>query len=241
MARLGRYFLEGQPLHVIQRGNNRQPIFFSHQDAVNFLGWLGEAAAEQGLKIHAYVLMPNHVHLLASPDHADSLPRTMQSLGRRYVRYINRLHQRTGSLWEGRYRAAVIDSENYLFRCSRYVEFNPVRAGLAPEPGSYKWSSYRANALGDSDALITPHTLFLGLGADGKARCAAYREAFADGVPVETLRAIREATNGGWALGNEDFRARMEGLSGRRSQPRPRGRPKREAAAAEVAPRGFLD
>jgi len=235
MARLGRYFLEGQPLHVIQRGNNRQQIFFTRQDAEDFLSWLAEAAVRHGLNIHSYVLMPNHIHLLVSPDRATSLPRTMQSLGSRYVRHINARHQRTGTLWEGRYRAAVIQSEKYFLHCSRYIELNPVRANLAAEPSSYPWSSYRANALGAADALVTRHPLFADL--DPKA----YRAAFADGLPAETLAAIRNATNGGWALGDEKFRAHIADLGGRRTEPLPRGRPRQHAAETAPPPQPFLE
>ncbi len=234
MARLGRYFLEGQPLHVIQRGNNRQPIFFSRQDALDFLAWLGEAADRHGLKIHSYVLMPNHVHLLASPDQADSLPRTMQSLGRRYVRHINMRHQRTGTLWEGRYRATVVETEHYFLHCSRYIELNPVRAKLAADPASYPWSSYRANALGEVDALITRHSVFADLDPQ------VYSAAFADGLPAETLAVIRNATNSGWPLGDEKFREHIASLGGRRTQPLPRGRPKRTADVSAPS-RPFLE
>lgn len=236
-----RTFLPGQPLHVIQRGNNRQIIFFTHQDAANFLTWLGEAAVRHGLKIHAYVLMPNHFHLLVSADQAECLPRTIQSLGRRYVRHINGRLARTGTLWEGRYRATVIDTENYFFRCSRYIELNPVRARLAAEPGSCPWSSYSANALGIADALINPHALYLALERDDTGRSLAYRNMFTDSLSEATLDAIRAATNGGWPLGDTAFQARVAGLSGQRTQPLPRGRPKAIKSTKESASCGFLE
>ena len=132
MPRLGRYFLPDQPQHVIQRGNDRQAVFFTDEDREVYLAWLLAAARKHGCLLHAYVLMTNHMHLLATPARADSLPRMMQSLGRRYVRYLNDAHRRTGTLWEGRYRAAPIDSEAYLMTCSRYIELNPVRAHGAP-------------------------------------------------------------------------------------------------------------
>src|SRR3569832_1694680 len=134
MARLGRYFIEGQALHVIQRGNNRQPVFFADDDLAQYRQWLIAAADEYGLSVHAYALMTNHVHLLATPEREDSLPRTMQSLGRRYVRYINARHRRSGTLWEGRYRAAPIDSEEYFIACCRYIELTPVRAHMVAHP-----------------------------------------------------------------------------------------------------------
>jgi REP element-mobilizing transposase RayT len=148
MARLGRYFLPEQPLHVIQRGNNRQAIFFDDDDYVRYRNWLAEAAAEYGCVVHAYVLMTNHAHLLATPREAGSLPRVMQSLGRRYVRHVNTLYRRTGTLWEGRYRAAPIDSERYFLTCCRYIELNPVRARMVRHPREYRWSSYRSHARG---------------------------------------------------------------------------------------------
>ena len=240
MPRQGRYFLEGQPLHVIQRGNNKGEIFFSHQDAVNFLKWLGEAAGKHGLAIHSYVLMPNHVHLLASPARADSLPKVMQTLGRRYVGHINGRRERTGTLWEGRYRAAVVDTDQYFFRCSRYIELNPVRAGLAKDPGAYPWSSYGANAQGASDPLMTPHALYTALNSSSAARAADYRAMFTDGLDEATLKTIRDATNGNWALGGEAFRERVAQLSGMRAAPQLRGRP-RMVDEEKGAERGFLE
>jgi putative transposase len=241
VPRQGRHFLEGQPLHVIQRGNNRQPIFFSHQDAVNFLNWLREAAVKHDLAVHAYALMPNHVHLLASPARPDSLPRVMQTLGRRYVGHINARHGRTGTLWDGRYRAAMIDTDAYFFRCGRYIELNPVRAKLAAEPGAYPWSSYGANAQGASDPLITPHALYLALNTSAAARAADYRAMFAEALDDATLELIRSATNGGWGMGDDAFRARLTDVSGRRMQPMPRGRPKATHPAEAPKHRGFLE
>lgn len=223
MARLGRYFVADQPLHVIQRGNNKSRIFFTRDDATCFLGWLGDAAERYGLNIHAYVLMPNHVHLLASPQDAHSLPRTMQSVGRRYVRYLNRRIERSGTLWEGRYRATVVDTDAYFFRVSRYIELNPVRAALAPDPGAYRWSSHRATALGQPDPVVTPHALYESLGPDAAARAASYRALFAEELPAEALTAIRDATNRGWALGDEAFQERMS-AGGRRAKPLAKGR-----------------
>jgi putative transposase len=157
MARLGRYFLPDQPLHVIQRGNNREAIFFAENDYGCYRDWLAAAAAEYGCAIHAYVLMTNHVHLLVTPRAAQSLPRTMQSLGRRYVRHINTRYRRTGTLWEGRYRAAPIDSEAYFLACCRYIELNPVRARMVRHPRDYAWSSYHAHAeFGDRLLDCTP-------------------------------------------------------------------------------------
>jgi putative transposase len=226
MPRLGRYFLPEQPQHVIQRGNDKQSVFFADEDREAYLGWLLAAAKKHGCLIHAYVLMTNHVHLLATPARADSLPRMMQSLGRRYVRYLNDAHQRTGTLWEGRYRAAPIDSEAYLMVCSRYIELNPVRARMVRHPREHCWSSYRANALGAADALVTPHALYLSLGRSAAERQASYRELFREKLAEEFIEGLRTATNGGWALGDDAFKRRIAKGARRRAEPLPRGRPR---------------
>ena len=174
MARHGRYFLPDQPLHVIQRGNNRSAIFFDTEDYEHYRDWLAGAAVDYGCLIHAYVLMTNHVHLLVTPERAESLPRAMQSLGRRYVRAINAARRRSGTLWEGRYRAAPIDSEAYFLACCRYIELNPVRARMVAHPADYRWSSYRAHAHGTADALVSDHPLYHALGRGAAERQTAY-------------------------------------------------------------------
>ena len=168
MARLPRYFVQGVPLHIILRGNNREPIFVNDEDCQFFKESLHDAATRHGLSIHAYVFMTNHVHLLASPSAEDSVPKTMQSTGRRYVQYFNYCYQRTGTLWEGRYRATVVEAEHYLFECMRYIELNPVRAGMVANPGDYAWSSYHANAQGKANESVTAHSLYRRLAHDRK-------------------------------------------------------------------------
>ena len=231
MARLPRYFVSGQPQHVILRGNNRQVIFAAEDDYQFFRDCLVEAAQRFGLAVHAYVWMTNHVHLLATPNDAASLPKTLQSAGRRYVQYFNFTYHRSGTLWEGRYRATVIDSEPYLLTCMRYIEQNPVRAGMVKRPEAYRWSSYAGNALGkagfDYDWLI-PHSLYEALGRDGESRRRAYRALFRCAVPESDMTAIRESTHKGWALGDGRFRAKIEKLGQRRAAPLPRGRPGKE-------------
>ena len=230
MARLGRYFLPGQPLHVIQRGNNRAPIFFAGADYARYRDWLAAAADEHGCAVHAYVLMTNHVHLLVTPSRPDGLPRALQSLGRRYVRYFNETYQRTGTLWEGRYRAAPIDSEAYFLACCRYIELNPVRAGMVSRPGDYRWSSYRAHAEGAADPLVAGHELYDQLGATAALRQASYRALF-DAAPDEGfVEDLRKATNGGWALGGESFKRRIADALGRRVEALPKGRPHKVVA-----------
>jgi putative transposase len=230
MARLGRYFLQDQPLHVIQRGNNRQAIFFRDEDYISYRAWLTEAAAEYGCIVHAYVLMTNHVHLLLTPRAAHSLPRTLQSLGRRYVRYVNAARGRSGTLWEGRYRAAPIDSEAHFLACCRYIELNPVRARLARRPRDYAWSSYRAHALGAADALVGDHPLYRALGRTAEDRRAAYRALFRTRLDPAFLDELREATNGGWALGSDRFKRQMAKALGRRVAKLPKGRPPKAKA-----------
>jgi putative transposase len=233
MARLGRGFLPGQTLHVIQRGNNRQAIFFGAEDAARYRDWLAAAMAEYGCAVHAYVLMPNHVHLLLTPRATDSLPRGMQSLGRLYVRYVNRQHGRSGTLWEGRYRAAPIDDEHVL-ACCRYIELNPVRAGIVRKPREHRWSSHRANAEGADDPLLTLHAEQIRLGATPRTRCEAYRELFAMPLDAGFLAALRAATNGGWAMGGEAFQQRLTSALGRRMTPLPRGRPPKAKAGQQA-------
>jgi len=227
MARLPRYFVEGQAQHIIQRGNNREPIFAVEKDYHFYLDCLQEAAEEQGLAIHAYVLMSNHVHLLASPDGASSISKTMQSLGRRYVQYFNYHYNRTGTLWEGRYKATLIDSDRYLLTCMRYIELNPVRAEMVRHAQNYPWSSYASNALGADDSLIVNHRLYQGLAPDSQARQSAYQQLCMAALSKEELDTIRSATNTGWVLGNNRFREKIEKLSGRRTSPKPRGRPRK--------------
>jgi len=224
VARLGRYFLPDQPLHVIQRGNNRQPIFFCQDDFRRLHAWLAEAATAHDCAVHAYVLMTNHLHLLVTPGSQQSLPRTMQALRRRYVRYVNTAKGRTGTLWEGRYRAAPIDSETYFLACSRYIELNPVRAGIVVHPHDYGWSSYRAHALGAADALVRDHSIYRRLGRSPAECRGAYRALFGPPLDPAFLDQLRAATNGGWALGDQRFKRHLAAAVGRRAAPLPRGR-----------------
>jgi len=227
MPRPPRFFLPGYPLHVVQRGHNKSQVFFGAEDAKAYLEWLAEGAVRYGVLVHAYVLMTNHVHLLVTPETASSLPMTMRHVNWRFSNRANEARERTGSLWEGRYRASVVDAEPYFFACSRYIELNPVRAGLAAVPGAYRWSSYRANAEGKADPVLTPHALYESLGSDPGTRTAAYRSLFADTFPDDTLGAIRTALNGGWALGSPGFVTLISRHAGRPMAARTRGRPVR--------------
>lgn len=228
MARLPRYSLPGQPQHVILRGNNRSIIFAADDDYRFFLDCLEDAATRHGCVIHAYVLMTNHVHFLMTPAREDGIGKVLQSVGRRYVQYFNYTYRRTGTLWEGRYKATLIDSENYLLTCYRYIELNPVRAGMAPHPRDYAWSSYRWHAEGEPDKLVTDHALYLALGKIGTERQAAYRALFKAHIGEATLTAIREATNKSWVLGTSRFQEEIAAAVSRRVAPLPKGRPKKE-------------
>jgi putative transposase len=223
MPRLPRYVLPGQPQHVIQRGSNRCPIFVADEDYSCFRHYLKEASDRHGCHIHAYVLMTNHIHLLITPDSEESIAKAMQSVGRRYVQYFNATYQRTGTLWEGRYKATLIDTETYLFTCSRYIELNPVRANMVSHPGDYQWSSYHANALGKHDNLVQPHDQYLALDNDEKARQKVYRDLFRVHIDEKTLKDIRQSTQKGWALGNDKFKDEIEQLIERRTRPLSRG------------------
>ncbi len=228
MARLPRFFVPGIPLHVIQRGNNRGTLFHQINDYNVYKGWLKEAAQTHGCSIHAYVLMSNHVHLLVTPSHEDSVPKTFQSLGRRYVQYFNATHDRTGTLWEGRYRATLIESETYFLTCSRYIELNPVRAEMVRHPREYRWSSYHYHAEGKADPLLTPHSIYQRLGVTTATRQQAYRALYRQHLSGETLEAIRDATNKAWVLGSDKFKDRLAKKLERRVSPLPRGRPSAE-------------
>lgn len=227
MARQPRFFVPGEVLHVIQRGNNRATVFARDADYRVFLDCLAQAIRQHGVLVHAYVLMTNHVHLLATPLHKSSLPKALQSVGRRFVHYFNNVHQRSGTLWEGRYRATLVDSEQYLLTCMRYIELNPVRAGIVRHPGEYRWTSYHANARGTPDVLITSHELYNRMAFSGPERQVAYRQLFRGEISETEVEAIREATNKNWALGGEKFKQSMEILSGRRSDRMRMGRPSR--------------
>jgi len=228
MPRRPRIHLDGVPLHIVQRGHNRQPCFFVAADYLAYLEWLGDAAQHTGCQIHAYALMTNHVHLLLTPADAQAVSGLMVALGRRYVPYVNATYQRSGTLWEGRYKSSLIDSETYLLACMRYIELNPVRAGLCTDPAHYRWSSYRANALGETETtpLLTPHPLYATLGSDDASRQAAYRELFDQVLPDKTLTDIRQALNQTQPLGNSRFYDAIEQATGQRREAKPRGRPR---------------
>jgi putative transposase len=209
MSRMPRLFVPGLPLHVIHRGNDRATLFVDFEDFGRFYGLLAHAAPRYGIAVHAYVLMTNHVHVLATPHRESSMPQAMHWIGCVFAQYLNSKYQRTGSRFEGRYRAAIVHDDTYLLTCMRYIELNPVRAGIVANPADYTWSSFRSNAHGEIDELIEPHPNFLRLGSAPRQRHGAYRELFRGTVSDQDLQSIRAATRNGWAIGGDEFRRRI--------------------------------
>ena len=225
MARLPRITPIDLPVHVIQRGNNRQDCFVSDEDHGAYAGWLKEYSKKYRVDIHAWVMMTNHVHLLCTPRQAGGISKMMQSLGRRYVQYFNFEYDRSGTLWEGRFKSCLVQAERYLLEVHRYIELNPVRAGMVTDPGEYRWSSYQVNALGRVSELCTPHQEYLSLDEEPSSRQSMYRELFTYHVEGELLEEIRDNTCKGMAVGSNRFKEEIGALTGRRLKNKKRGRP----------------
>tara|TARA_R110002050_G_scaffold71891_3_gene154663 strand:+ start:49679 stop:50401 length:723 start_codon:yes stop_codon:yes gene_type:complete len=223
MARLPRLFIKDCPQHIIQRGNNRQATFFADEDYTVYLDKLKDFSVKYQVKVHAYVLMTNHVHLLLSTEHDGAISKMMQSIGRYFVLYINNTYQRTGTLWEGRYKSTLVDSDNYLFTVMRYIEMNPVRAGMVDHPEEYPWSSYQANAVGKAIELLTPHEQYVKLADTHTERLSRYVGLFDEYLSDNTIELIRAATNKAWILGSELFKRQVETQINRRVEPANRG------------------
>jgi putative transposase len=221
-------------LHIVQRGHNREPCFFAEEDYFTYLHWLGEALKENGCALHAYVLMTNHVHLLVTPEKAEKIPKLIISLGRRYVQYINTTYRRTGTLWDSRYKSSLIQADKYLLSCMRYIELNPVRAAMVEDPAHYRWTSYRANALGKADDLLTPHPTYTAIASATQERLAAYRVLFRPHLEREGVADIRLALNQSQPLGDHRFHAKIAKIVGEPRQARPRGRPRKDVDGSEV-------
>ncbi|QDH70368.1 transposase [Marilutibacter alkalisoli] len=226
MARLPRLDFPGIAQHIVQRGNDRQACFADDADHLHYRQELGQAALKHGCDLHAYVLMTNHVHLLVTPHEIGAVSRMMQAIGRRYVGCFNARYRRTGTLWEGRFKSALVDSADYLLTCYRYIELNPVRAGMVAKPADYRWSSHAHNALGAHESRITPHPLYLGLGANAIERQLAYRELFNAELGSNKIDDLRAHTQQQKAWGSDRFRQQIEALTQRSASVRPRGRPK---------------
>jgi putative transposase len=223
MPRRRRLCPPGLPVHVVQRGNNRQVCFASDADMKAYANWLHEGADKFGVDVHAWVFMTNHVHLLLTPQNHDSVSRCMQYMGRYYVRYFNYRHRRSGTLFEGRFKSSIVQTRRYLLACQRYIELNPVRAGMVSDPADYTWSSYRAHGFGQAVKMWRPHPEYLALGHTKQSRTSAYRQFFAQQLSTELITDIRNALNTGMVLGNDRFRQEVEELTGQREHNLKRG------------------
>lgn len=225
MARLPRFDLPDITQHVVQRGNNRLPCFLDDADRERYRQRLLEVLERTGCRLHAWVLMDNHVHLLLTPPEAGAVASLMQALGRSYVWWFNARHERTGTLWEGRYRACLVDSGGYVLRCYRYIDLNPVRARMVADPTAYSWSSCAVNSTAVADPLLTPHPAYLALGSTPGQRAVAYRTLLAQALPDEQVTEIRTFLQQQRALGGDSFRAMVEARTARFAGCRPAHRP----------------
>ena len=216
-------------LYIIQRGNNRSVCFYADEDCRRYLDTLKEQAEKYDCLIHAYCLMTNHVHLLITPEHENSAALLMKHLGQRYVQYINRTYRRTGTLWEGRFRSCLTQSEEYVLVCYRYIELNPVRAQMVEHPADYPWSSFRFNGEGQRTELITPHEEYQRLGSTEEERLKYYRGLFESHLEPGILDEIRSSTNGNYVLGNDRFKQEIADMLNRRVMPGKAGRPVTES------------
>jgi len=226
MARLPRLTIPGYPHHIIQRGNNRQAIFGDRPDYELLLALIDEHARKQQVAVHAYVLMSNHFHLLATPQSAEGIPQMMQGVGRRYVRNYNLRHARSGTLWEGRYRSTLIQAERYLLACMVYIDLNPVRAGMVADAAEYPWSSHQHYVGRRNDKVVTPHPLYWALGNTPFAREQAYADLVRAGVSASQQHALTDSALRGWALGEPDYVADLQRRTARRVAPSQAGRPR---------------
>jgi putative transposase len=212
MPRRPRFCPSGYPVHIIQRGNNRQAIFTCDADLAAYAHWLKQGAARFDVAVHGWVFMTNHVHLLATPSYDTSLSRLMQFLGRLYVRRFNYTYTRSGTLFEGRFKTSIVQENQYLLTCLRYIELNPVRAGIAKDPGDYRWSSYRSHAFGVRTGLWSPHYLYVNLARNEKQRQQAWRALINETLDMEVLAKVRHCANTGLVLGTESFREQVHRL-----------------------------
>lgn len=228
MARLPRLVVPHQPHHVIQQGIDGQSIFREESDYTAFLGWLRDASRQFRVSIHAYTLLPDQVDLLVTPSDGVGLGRLMQWIGRYYVPYFNRKYVRSGTLWQGRYKATVIDAEQYFMMCSRFIELSPVRSSIVTNPDEYPWSSYAHHAGIKQDPVVTDHPVYWALGNTPFDREAVYKNLLEQVLTADEERTIKEATVKGWALGSEKFKTNLAKIASRRISPAKRGRPSKQ-------------
>ena len=227
MPRKPRFYLPHIPAHVMQRGHNREPIFFEDQDYLEYLKILKRVSDSCDCAVHAYVLMTNHIHLLLTPDAGDSISRLFQECGRQYVGYFNQTYRRRGTLWEGRHKGIIVESTRYLLTCMRYIELNPVRAGIVARPGQYRWSSYAANAEGENNRILKPHEEYVNLGPTLPRRREVYRSLFDTELSSDEWERIRTYTQSGTPMGSERFKEQIERTLSRKVGAEKRGRPAR--------------
>jgi REP-associated tyrosine transposase len=226
MPRKTRMYLPGVLAHIVQRGNNREACFFCDEDYQFYKEVLLEGLKRYGAALHAYCLMTNHVHLLITPNEAGSISRIIQHVGRQYVQYINKTYRRTGTLWEGCHKGSLVDAENYLLTCYRYIELTPVAANMVESPDEYRWSSYRANAWGEDDDLITPHELYLRIGrCEDDSQCK-YRDLFRVMISNQDVHQIKQALSKNYPTGSTRFKEQVEAMFGRKVGSGVRGRPR---------------
>ena len=229
MPRYPRLFLPNVPLHIVQRGHDRQPTFVEHADYRYFLDNLEEMRTELRIRVYGYCLMTNHVHLIVAPGtDTQTVSKMLKVLAGRQTRYVNRIEKRSGTLWEGRFKASLIDSENYLLACYRYVDLNPVRASMVELPEDYPWSSYRSHAGLSDTTPIDPSAAYSALGITADERCRAYRAFVAEGIYDQELDQIRTAAKRNQIIGTDRFRRQIEQRIGRRISTNGQGRPKKE-------------
>lgn len=227
MPRRARMYVAGVPYHVVQRGNNREACFYAPDDYQIYLEIMAEVLGRYDVRLHAYVLMTNHVHLLMTPQDRDGISSVTKVLGSRFAQHMNKKYRRTGTMWEGRHKASAVESETYLLKCYRYIELNPVAASMVERPEEYAWSSYCVNAYGDESRVVEPHAQYLALGASSGIRCHRYREMFAEVLSTEDLHGIRRATHYCQPLGGDRFRAQIELKTGNTFGRMGRGRPRK--------------
>lgn len=239
MPRRARIMLPGIAVHVVQRGNNQADCFFAPEDREFYLFHLSRLLPRTACRLHAYCLMTNHVHLLLTAANADGCALLMKGIGQLYAQYINKRYARSGYLWQGRFKSCLVQSEDYVLACYRYIELNPVRAGIARRPDEYPWSSYATNAKGEAAVFVSPHGEYERLGRTPAERQAHYRDLFGERQRPEQLQEIRTATHGGYALGDPGFKRRMALALGRRVEPGNAGRPTERRKTGSVPDFGF--
>ncbi len=226
MPRRARHYIAGQPYHVVQRGNNREPCFIEIENYQFYVELWQELSKKFGVAVHAYCLMTTHIHFLVTPDTDDGISLVMKQVGSRYAQYINKKYKRTGTLWEGRHKSSLIQSERYLLTCYRYIELNPVRAGMVEKPEEYKWTSYHANAWSDVSWLV-PHYEYLCLGKNAVERSFAYRELFRYQIDSVDLHRLRKSIHYCQPVGDEHFAQLIDDKYGIKFGRMERGRPRK--------------